>query len=563
MSNIFDNEFSIQALLLSKALEPCDPTDIRELERIQNLDISNFNEAEVRSFVIDPLVKLLGYSKGSIFSIELEKHIAFIDDNKFIDYNVTLWTENFWIIEAKRPRSGDHFDYKDLRQALEYATHPEINAALVVLCDGNKLEIFDRDTSIESPILSIGQTTLVEKFDQIRALLGPWQVWFFQKRRILRLLDKVFDREFNLARVDEFKSLIERRLDSKRNIVLENFRSQIDPNENADKLEKIFESAPIIDLVDVCFFFTYSVSATAKMIDTLITRSTKRGRDEFFTVDRIFPNEPKSVNENYFMNALWFLMALHAKRASISYLPSWLSHSRTDLDGAIQKLISLCLSSFESDPPRKTILLAATANRRMLKLVNILDEQLNRAGVISHAIERHFAPELSWSQIVTSPSRHTLQNIDSSSIAATNLFVKECSDIRRRFYSEIAKSKLRSIWLDEIRILADNPNYLKLRAERDLGELFPTEACNVVYDYLGHCCLCAIEQFPVWKQYTIQNHNKEINMLAMLGSWQAKTWLGMDLMKEMPKAEDKLVADRFFFGDLGIFGALSRGYGYK
>ncbi len=547
----------------ARCTRPAQENSPRSRDYARSSVVSDFNEAEVRSFVIDPLVKLLGYSKGSIFSVDLEKQIAFIDVNKFIDYSFTLWTEDFWVIEAKRPRSGEHFEYKDLRQALEYATHPEVNAALVVLCDGNKLEIFDRDTSIQSPILSIVRSELLERFDQIRALLGPWQVWFFQKRRILRLLDKVFDREFNLARVDEFKSLIERRLDSKRHIVLENFRSQIDSNESADKLEKIFESAPAIELVDVCFFFTYSVSATSKLIDTLIMRSTKRGRDEFFTIDRIFPNEPKSVNENYFMNALWFLMALHAKRASISYLPSWLSYSRTDLDGAIQKLISLCLSSFDSDPARKTILLAATANRRTLKLVNILDEQLNRAGVISHAIERHSAPELSWAQIVTSPSRHTLQSIDSSSIAATNLFVKECSGIHGKFYLEIAKTKLRSNWLEEIKMLADNPNYLKLRGERDLGELFPTEACNVVYDYLGHCCLCAIERFPVWKQYTIQKHNKEINMLAMLGSWQAKTWLGIDLMEEIPKAEDKLVADRFFFGELNIFESLSRGYGYK
>jgi hypothetical protein len=38
------------------------------------------------------------------------------------------------------------------------------------------------------------------------------QVWFFQKRRIVRLLDKVLDKEFNMNRVEEFSALVERRL---------------------------------------------------------------------------------------------------------------------------------------------------------------------------------------------------------------------------------------------------------------------------------------------------------------------------------------------------------------
>jgi hypothetical protein len=52
-------------------------------------------------------------------------------------------------------------------------------------------------------------------------------------------------------------------------------------------------------------------------------------------------------------------------------------------------------------------------------------------------------------------------------------------------------------------------------------------------------------------------------MLAALGSWQAKAWLGIEITQEVPKVNDQLVADRFFFGNLNIFESLSRGYGYK
>jgi hypothetical protein len=45
--------------------------------------------------VIDPIVKMLGYEKGTTFSPDLEKPIHFIDSRKYIDYRCTLWEENF------------------------------------------------------------------------------------------------------------------------------------------------------------------------------------------------------------------------------------------------------------------------------------------------------------------------------------------------------------------------------------------------------------------------------------------------------------------------------------
>jgi hypothetical protein len=61
------------------------------------------------------------------------------------------------------------------------------------------------------------------------------QIWFFQKRRIVRLIDKVFDKQFNLKRVEEFKSLIDRRSYGKRGLVLENFRRNVKPDDDTQK----------------------------------------------------------------------------------------------------------------------------------------------------------------------------------------------------------------------------------------------------------------------------------------------------------------------------------------
>ncbi len=74
-----------------------------------------------------------------------------------------------------------------------------------MLCDGLILEIFDREVSITEPVLHVDKANLRKDFNRIRAPVEPMQVWFFQKRRVVRLIDKVFDREFNLQRVAEFK----------------------------------------------------------------------------------------------------------------------------------------------------------------------------------------------------------------------------------------------------------------------------------------------------------------------------------------------------------------------
>jgi hypothetical protein len=173
---------SIDYLLQHKRLEPLSGSAITELTRIVELDVTHFLEADVREEIITPILRILGYAKGSYFSVDREKKISFFDTSLFIDYNVTQWSENFWLIEAKKPEAAErNFDRKTLAQALQYAVHPEINAAVFVLCDGHKIEIYDRELSLAAPIVRVSQRELLQRFDDLRVVLEPWQSWFFQK----------------------------------------------------------------------------------------------------------------------------------------------------------------------------------------------------------------------------------------------------------------------------------------------------------------------------------------------------------------------------------------------
>ena len=60
-----------------------------------------------------------------------------------------------------------------------------------------------------------------------------------------------------------------------------------------------------------------------------------------------------------------------------------------------------------------------------------------------------------------------------------------------------------------------------------------------------------------WKAYALEHHRNDIEVLANLGSWKAKEWLGPD-QSTIVLTEQEL-ADRFFFGDIAAQRSLAVG----
>lgn len=63
-------------LLQTKRLDPS-TEQIATLEHVAKCDVSEMNEPEVRATIIDPIVRVLGYEAGTVFSSNLERHIKF------------------------------------------------------------------------------------------------------------------------------------------------------------------------------------------------------------------------------------------------------------------------------------------------------------------------------------------------------------------------------------------------------------------------------------------------------------------------------------------------------
>src|SRR3546814_6455602 len=83
----------------------------------------------------------------------------------FIDYSMTLWSESFWVIEAKKVKRDElRFTATEIQRVLRYAAHPDINAALLVLCDGRVFEVYDREESLVKPVARVEVQNLADEF---------------------------------------------------------------------------------------------------------------------------------------------------------------------------------------------------------------------------------------------------------------------------------------------------------------------------------------------------------------------------------------------------------------
>lgn len=559
ITDIYTQPLSFERLQQFKMLAALTADSVATLARIESLDVADFNEAEVRANIIDPMIHVLGYGKGTDFSVDLERYLKVLEKDLKPDYKLNLWKADFWIIEAKKPRFGKaNFAYKDLSQALEYASHPEINAALVVLCDGIKIEVFDREFDLTRPILHIDREHLRRDFDKLRHLLEPWQVWFFQKRRILRSLDKVFDREFNMQRVEEFKALVEARLNGKRQIFLENFRRNMKPD--TEEVNEILLKAPIEDLVEVHLFLNHPAPALRAMTAALVKHSEI---GSFRTLFKIFPDQPRDANDLFYGQALRYLFDLAEKRETVEWIPAWLApgqQGNAKVEFIAQRLLRLCVTHFAADEARKIILLASSTFRRVIKVLLMSSDAQWRQAQVLHFLDRYQSPELAWRQAVASPAGQMLGMLENASIGATTRFVAAFRGEHGEFKTESAKLQLKAIWQFEKNILSAVDNYPKLREERALGEMHPTESAGVNYDFLGHFALCVVSSIPKWKEYVLRTHQDELRTLAALGSWSARELLGVAATAPYPPLPDEEVATRFFFGDAAIMRALRSGY---
>jgi len=207
------------------------------LKRLSELDLSGFNETDVREAFLAPLIDTLGYIRGTDYTVlteeqyQLNPFFLSVGSKRIkLDYRFTTYRTGFWLLEAKQgvtsaPKTPSPITDEMIGQAHFYAHHREVDCPLFGVSNGWFTNIYDRDGENPlEPILSIPQADLVARYLELYALIGFDQVTFGLKRRLLTRIQKVLSADVDLSRGEEFVQAVMGAAASARPKVLENFR---------------------------------------------------------------------------------------------------------------------------------------------------------------------------------------------------------------------------------------------------------------------------------------------------------------------------------------------------
>lgn len=147
-------------------------------------DALNFNEAEIRLYIIDPIVTRLGYVNSDNLYLHLERKLnyPYAHIGRRSRKDVPLGVPDYiagvkgargsFIIEAK---AGDvPIGHLEIEQAHSYAAHPEIGAKYFAICNGSEFVIYETLSGCDSdPIVRLSLVDLPLRFYEIENILSP------------------------------------------------------------------------------------------------------------------------------------------------------------------------------------------------------------------------------------------------------------------------------------------------------------------------------------------------------------------------------------------------------
>jgi DNA modification methylase len=137
----------------------------------------NFNEADVRAIIIDPILKELGFNHENIVR-EKPLKSPFLRTgsrkrkvNLIPDYILKVENGYAWVLDAKSPNQKIIND-DNVEQVYSYATHPEIRSKYFALCNGLEFACF-RTTDTEVPVLYFHISEIDNYWKSLQRILSP------------------------------------------------------------------------------------------------------------------------------------------------------------------------------------------------------------------------------------------------------------------------------------------------------------------------------------------------------------------------------------------------------
>jgi predicted type IV restriction endonuclease len=147
-------------------------------------EAQNFNEAEIRFHILDPILRALGYPESENVYLILEEkleypylHIGRRSKKDlplgFSDYRAGVkGARGSFVAEAKAGNVA--ISMREVEQAHSYAAHAQVGANYFVLCNGQVIEVYETLSGPKAtPIVAIRISDVNTRFYELENILAP------------------------------------------------------------------------------------------------------------------------------------------------------------------------------------------------------------------------------------------------------------------------------------------------------------------------------------------------------------------------------------------------------
>jgi hypothetical protein len=420
--------------IIGKHMPPLTAEQNATLARLAALGFQTFNESDVREEFLVPLIDLLGYQRNSDYQVQREQSYALnplfltVGSSRIkLDYRFNVYKVGFWLLEAKKgecagPGQPPPITDDMIGQAHFYAHHREIDCPFFGVSNGWWLNLYDRDADDPTkPILTIAHHELSARFRKLYAVIGATQVTFELKRRLLKRTEQVLGADLDLARTDEFVSMVQGAAARARPKVLENFRrnARVQEAARSNEFQDYLEQSRPYEALDTVLMWPLNMSSMRTVSNILARKVAEHaGSNQYMFFHRLLIAEPRPVTIDYYLNALHLMGTLcrHPDLARVDY-PKLDGKRSTSITDLFVDFCRLLLFHVSARPELSVIWAMEALTRRMAKralLSNITARKHIAAGV---ELERYLQPEEEMAYLGPSPARSLLQAIDSITLA--------------------------------------------------------------------------------------------------------------------------------------------------
>lgn len=147
-------------------------------------DAPEYNEAEIRFHIVDPILRRLGYdeSEDAYLLLEDKLEYPYVHIGRRSKKDVPLGIPDYraglkgargsFVVEAKAGNIS--ITPREIEQGHSYAAHSQVGANYYVLCNGMFFEIFETLSGANSePLVRLSLSEINEKFYKIENILSP------------------------------------------------------------------------------------------------------------------------------------------------------------------------------------------------------------------------------------------------------------------------------------------------------------------------------------------------------------------------------------------------------